>query len=778
MFKKMCFLTALIFIFLTGVTYGAVVTEVEPNNAPEKANPFTVGDAVRGQINYGDGSDYFTTVLPQSGIVTVSASGYPSDCRVQVMILGFHPKYPTTPAGSVNSDSGRPLSFSFSATGQKTGYVSVSQFSTAGGVCSGSDWCATQCTANGPYYLTPFHDKPMQKVPSTYNGKPVLPPIQYQFSVALQALPDQYEPNHDNHPGYDFISLDQRLQKGIIKTIPIGQEITAYLFNERPWLMRGTKGSEQYPGGEDDTDIYHIYLNQPDTVKVTLGNFPQNANSRIIITDSSGSWDESKTGATYFERKITKPGNVFIEISKGRENRPLIYSTTPYKMLVTTGAATVVTPQPYQPPVVTQPPVAWEKLKLLSSDTAAVKWASEKTYTFYTKIQGMTYALTVFYNHNYREKMPYLLFQFSDEGGKSPDINSDGAVNYYDFIDSILPIADISNAKGSRYNGEGNVYLKDFQFIITKDGTVVKTVVGNFGVISSSMNWADFSYHKGDDKGALFVDAPGTYTISYFHPNLGSKTIATFTLSDVSKPKVIAKDQPYQKPGSGRELISNTTLKNLYGWTIHEWYKPSDGKGEVTSAGDGVRFKSILGNNRIGIMQTINADVSSCSSLVLSATVKADYQTLTGTGWQGREAPVAVFMLYTDINGTVHNQLSENPNDTARRMFWHGFYYADPTPPSLTVFGTKVSKSSWHTYTVDLAALNPRPKFIQFIGAEGAGWAQRDGKIGSMSLKCTGGEVSIQQPPYQPPTGNYPQGDVFTPQGQDDFWKGNIFERK
>ena len=81
----------------------------------------------------------------------------------------------------------------------------------------------------------------MKKVPSTYDGKPVLPPIQYQFSVALQALPDQYEPNHDNHPGYDFISLDQRLQKGIIKTIPIGQEITAYLFNEYPILMRGTK---------------------------------------------------------------------------------------------------------------------------------------------------------------------------------------------------------------------------------------------------------------------------------------------------------------------------------------------------------------------------------------------------------------------------------------------------------------------------------------------------------------------------------------------------------
>ena len=122
-------------------------------------------------------------------------------------------------------------------------------------------------------------------------------------------------------------------------------------------------------------------------------------------------------------------------------------------------------------------------------------------------------------------------------------------------------------------------------------------------------------------------------------------------------------------------------------------------------------------------------------------------------------------------------------------MFWHGFYYADPAPPSLTVFGTKVSKSSWHTYTVDLAALNPRPKFIQFIGAEGAGVAAEGRQDRLDEPEMYRGEVSIQQPyqpqvtsepqqPYQPPVSNYPQGDVFTPQGQDDFWKGNIFERK
>jgi len=48
----------------------------------------------------------------------------------------------------------------------------------------------------------------------------------------------------------------------------------------------------------------------------------------------------------------------------------------------------------------------------------------------------------------------------------------------------------------------------------------------------------------------------------------------------------------------------------------------------------------------------------------------------------------------------------------------------------------------------------------------------------------TGQPPQYYQPPvtteppqqYQPPAGNYPQGDI--PQGLEDFWKGNIFERK
>jgi len=501
-----------------------------------------------------------------------------------------------------------------------------------------------------------FTDRPAKNVPSSYEGKPVLSPIQYQFIVSLQALPDQYEPNHE-----EGMSKEQMLQKGMIKTIQTGQEITAYLFNEYPAIMRGTKGYENTIklGGENDTDIYHIYLNQPDTVRVTLSNFPQNANSRIMITDSSGSWDESKTGATYFERKITKSGNVFIEISKGRGTGPLNYSTTPYKLVVTTGS-TIVTPEPYQPPVVAQPTGAW--------------------------------------------------------------------VNYIKSGQAFKVIFDVAPSK---FNDEGWQGANDPMG--TLKGGETYTVVYN-----AAAGWAVTGYNEG-------TGGIGTWTYRELSPDNYQLNLwgRGYTFSE--KGEVF--DYEYglvghlskgtvSLPQTGRELINNGALKNLNGWTIHEWYQPSNGKGEVSIAGDGIRFKSILGNNRIGIMQTINADVSSCSSLVLSASAKADYQALTGTGWQGREAPIAIFMSYTDMNGVTHNLLGENPNDTARRMFWHGFYYADPKSPSLNIFGTKTQKSAWHTYHIDLMSLYPRPRFIHFIGAEGAGWAQRDGKIGSLSLKC------------------------------------------
>ncbi|MDO9097591.1 MAG: hypothetical protein Q7U60_05685 [Candidatus Methanoperedens sp.] len=199
---------------------------------------------------------------------------------------------------------------------------------------------------------------------------------------------------------------------------------------------------------------------------------------------------------------------------------------------------------------------------------------------------------------------------------------------------------------------------------------------------------------------------------------------------------------------TGNELITNGAFSNgLSGWTIQEWYKPSDGKGEVTAGSDGIRFRSISGNTHIGIMQTLNADVSGCTALIYRATLRADEQTLSGTGYNGRESPISIFARYTDINGVVHGNLGVNPQEQ-NRMFWTGLYFIDPTGSSISDYGIKTQKGVWYNYETDLMKLSPKPKTIDIIGAEGAGWPIRDGKVKSISLTC----VAPVSPTTVPPT--------------------------
>jgi hypothetical protein len=178
---------------------------------------------------------------------------------------------------------------------------------------------------------------------------------------------------------------------------------------------------------------------------------------------------------------------------------------------------------------------AQAKYRLSSADPATRAGVSE--LTFFPKLRQMTYQLRIWLSENFSGKGPHLVLSLGEDSGRSPDINGDRVVNNYDFIDNVLPIADVSNAKGPRYRGEGNVYLANFQLAIARGGAEVKVVSGNVGTVNSGMQAVFGQYNKvcGYDDRYICIPldtlAPGDYTVSWRHPKVGAQTVASFTLS-------------------------------------------------------------------------------------------------------------------------------------------------------------------------------------------------------------------------------------------------------
>lgn len=190
-------------------------------------------------------------------------------------------------------------------------------------------------------------------------------------------------------------------------------------------------------------------------------------------------------------------------------------------------------------------------------------------------------------------------------------------------------------------------------------------------------------------------------------------------------------------PEPGVEIIENNNFdRGLNEWTTQVYYKPGEDKfGQISEQEGIITFKATEGtpNSRAGVMQDLNADVSGAKSIILKVRVRADESVLGGSGWQGREAPIALAAIYYDENCVLHSSLPEDPKATAGRMFWHGFYFQEPSGKEIIDFATRINKGEWYEYQYDLSEL--KPKIIRSIGFEGAGWAPRNGSIDWISLK-------------------------------------------
>lgn len=190
-------------------------------------------------------------------------------------------------------------------------------------------------------------------------------------------------------------------------------------------------------------------------------------------------------------------------------------------------------------------------------------------------------------------------------------------------------------------------------------------------------------------------------------------------------------------PEEGRELVTNPSFRQLAaGWQVEQDFQPSGYRTELITHDEGLQLKQAFGDSRVGVRQSIEADVKGCSSLILTADIRLERQSLGGTGWEGNEAPVALFVVYTDEQGVLHDKLPAGTSDNSRSVFWRGLYYLDPAPPAASLRGVKVEPGQWRIVSFELMELEPKPKIIHYIGVHGAGRAPRDGAIRLLSLKA------------------------------------------
>jgi hypothetical protein len=161
----------------------------------------------------------------------------------------------------------------------------------------------------------------------------------------------------------------------------------------------------------------------------------------------------------------------------------------------------------------------------------------------------------------------------------------------------------------------------------------------------------------------------------------------------------------------------------------------TDYQSELVPLPQGIQIKSSLSNKRVGLLQNTESDVSAYQSLLLTAEVKIDRQQIGGTGYDGREAPLALFVTYTDVKGVKHDRLPLQTDDMERRMFWRGLYILKPQPPASDGNGLAVDAGVWRTVSFELMELDPKPRTIHSVGVEGSGRPPRDASVRKVSLK-------------------------------------------
>ncbi len=195
---------------------------------------------------------------------------------------------------------------------------------------------------------------------------------------------------------------------------------------------------------------------------------------------------------------------------------------------------------------------------------------------------------------------------------------------------------------------------------------------------------------------------------------------------------VAAGKSPSMPQPAARPLLANGDFREgLAGWReFSNLEVTGDVEGSIAIVDDGgqaaarfLRQGSRNSHAEVGIIQTVNRDVSDFLSLKLSLDVRLAEQSLSGGGFRGSEYPVMVKVRYRDVDGN-------------EQQWVRGFYYHNRDNYLITD-GEQILQNRLYPYEKSLlgpeGTLTSRPFYILSVQISASGW-DFDGIVRSVSL--------------------------------------------
>ena len=175
---------------------------------------------------------------------------------------------------------------------------------------------------------------------------------------------------------------------------------------------------------------------------------------------------------------------------------------------------------------------------------------------------------------------------------------------------------------------------------------------------------------------------------------------------------------------SNGDFSSGLTDWNVFTFNGSQATQTIDANGETlnwlaTDAAEG---------NAVGVVQFLNVDVTSYTSLIFQSNVNPKSQSVDSPGAGGVDFPVRIDIDYIDVNGI-------------NRVFRHGFFNSGTdsasTPGTQLAPNGSSDSSTWFLYTSeDLTTLPNKPKFISDVVILGAGF-NYEGQADNVKLLAT-----------------------------------------